>query len=195
MARDLVEVAKGNAAAAISSPALQALRRISLGTIQWPGQAERKYLSGGLTLTDEQRRQATALRDEIQAGLDSSGIPEATKARLAILAKMLMAFPAANATFDAARARGEAYLDALDDIPPWALQDAVRQWNRGEGDGNHDFAPSPARLRKICLGVLAPHGAALAHLNDLLNAWTHEDALDVSRQAPHNEMIPRLRAI
>lgn len=159
---------------------------------------ERKYLSGGLTLTDEQRRQATTLRNEIQAILDSADIPEATKARLAILAKMLMAFPTANATFDAARARGEAYLDALDDIPPWALQDAVRQWNRGEGEGNHDFAPSPARLREICLGILAPYGAALAHLDDLLNVWTIEDAMDVSKQNPRNEpneLIPRLRVI
>ena len=196
MARDLIEAARVSAVEVISSPALQALRRITLGTVQWPGQRPRKYLSGGSTLTAEQRTSALAVKASITAALESASLPEAHGARLAIVAKMLLAFPAANQTYDSARARGEAYLDALDDVPPWALVDAVQAWNRGSGDGNHDFAPSPARLRELCLRALEPHRQALDHIEDLLNVWTLDDATDVSKQQqPQGGLIPKLRVM
>lgn len=45
----------------------------------------------------------------------------------------------------------DSYLDSLDDIPSWAVKEAVRKWNRGECGDGHDYQwrPAPAVLRKI----------------------------------------------
>lgn len=48
------------------------------------------------------------------------------------------------------RARG--FLTALDDLPPWSVEEACRRWLRGEaGDQNYSFAPSPPQLRGIAI--------------------------------------------
>ena len=167
--------------ALISSPELLALRRISLGTIQHPGLPNRRYLSGGITLTADQRLRiashVTALRNHATAD-DSQ---ENRKARLGLLASMLMAYPTGNATEETGKARASAYLSALDDLPPWSIAEAVRRWHRGEGggkDANYRFAPAPAELRHAALQILQPAKQTIAHLEAVLDALTIERAMD-----------------
>jgi hypothetical protein len=121
------------------------------------------------------------------------------KARLALLAKMLMGYPMANASEAANEARAEAYLIALDDAPPWAINEAIRRWHRGEGggsDANYRFAPAPAELRYAVMQILQLAKQTIAHLEALLSAPTAERAMD---PAPlFSEMPtprPQLRAL
>lgn len=194
MANDLIAAAAKRAELTISSPALRRLLALPLGTVQHPGQRPRKYLAGGLKLTSEQRADAMAAHANITAALDSATMPEAHDARLAIVTRMLLAYPVAGASAESGKARGGVYIDALDDLPPFALQAAVRAWGRGEGEGNHDFAPSPARLRTLALRDVERHRTAVAKLDDLLSAQTIDEAMDSTRDpAPVPALVAKLR--
>jgi len=106
---------------------------------------------------------------------------ENQKARLGMVAAMLMAYPMAVGSEEAGRARATAYLAGLDDLPPWAIAATIRRWHRGEGggkDANYRFAPAPAELRYAVMQLLQPVKQTIAHLNMLLSALTIERAMD-----------------
>jgi hypothetical protein len=98
----------------------------------------------------------------------------------------LLASPVANGTQEAGRARAEAYLVALDDIPPWAIAEAIKRWHRGEcGHGyNYRWAPAPAELRELSNERLRPAKETIAHLEALLGALSLERAMDPSPVDP-----------
>jgi hypothetical protein len=123
--------------ALISSPELLQLRRISLGTVKHPGQPTRKYLSGGLTLTADVRARIGARLAEMRAVAEADDGQENRKSRLALIASMLMAYPMAGGSEETGKARAQAYLAALDDVPPWAIADAIKRW-RGRAQRQHD---------------------------------------------------------
>ncbi|MCK1437067.1 hypothetical protein IVA97_18340 [Bradyrhizobium sp. 15] len=99
---------------------------------------------------------------------------------------MLLAFPAAGSASEAAaQARSDVYDDALSDVPPWAINNAIKRWSRGEvpsdlalGPVNYTFAPSPAVLRKIAKYELAPFQEQAVKLRRLLKAIPLERAMD-----------------
>lgn len=70
----------------------------------------------------------------------------------------------------------EDYLDAIEDIPAWAVREAIRKWNRAESpklDGKpHDFnwRPAPPTLRQLALVEVAGVKARLLELNNLVTA-------------------------
>lgn len=164
-----------------SSPECVAWRRISLGTIQHPGLPLRKYLSGGLTLTAEQRAKIAAKVDELRTVSEADDAPENRKSRLGLVANMLMAYPMSGGSEESGRARATAYLSAIDDVPPWAVSEAIRHWHRGEGggrDANYRFAPAPAELRYAAMQLLQPARQTISHLEGVLNALTIERAMD-----------------
>jgi len=147
--------------------------------VQWPGQPMRTYLAGGLKLTDEERAQAERTLDRLRRELIAADDPKTRDQRLGIIGKMLLAYPIANASTESGRARGEAYLDALDDVPPWALAAAVRRWNRGGAGDDHDYRwpPAPAVLRKIAVAELATLKPTVLHLENLLAAVPVDEAM------------------
>lgn len=176
MGTELAKAAE-NPLALISSPDLRMLRRISLGTVEWPGIPPRKYLSGGSTLTDSERRRAEALLAELEAATLAHG--DVRKEQFGLISKMLLTYPVANASTESGKARGEAYLEALDDVPPVVLAQAIRQWNRGEaGDHDYRWAPAPAVLRAVCTKIREPLMSAAADLRALLGAVSLERAMD-----------------
>lgn len=179
MARE-ISIRNVDLQALISSPELLAWRRISMGTINHPGLPSRKYLSGGLTLTADDRARMAAKVAELEAISESDDGTETRKVRLALLGNMLMAYPTSGGSEESGRARAGAYLVALDDVPPWAIAEAIRRWHRGEGSngGNHRFAPAPAELRFATMQILQPAKQTAAHLNSILNALTIERAMD-----------------
>jgi len=166
--------------ALISSPECLAWRRISLGTVNHPGLPTRKYLSGGLTLTDSQRALIEAKVKELRTASESDDKPENQKSRLALVANVLMAYPVSGGSEESGRARAQAYLAAIDDIPPWAISETIRKWHRGEcgPDHNYRFAPAPAELRAAAMKLLQPAKQTIAHLEGLLNALTLDRAMD-----------------
>lgn len=157
----------------------------------------RKYLSGGLILTDSERARIGAKVAEMQAISESDTDPENQKSRLGIVANMLMAYPMSGGSEETGRARAMAYLAALDDVPPWAVADAVRRWHRGEcgSDHNYRFAPSPAELRHAVMDILQPAKQTIAHLSSILTALTIERAMDPAPIEASERKLPKLRAM
>lgn len=114
----------------------------------------------------------------LEAAERANDAPETRRERLGIIAKMLLAYPVAGASPEAGKARGEAYLDALDDVPPWAIAEAVKRWHKGQcGDHDYRWAPAPAVLRAAALEQLIPLRAAAKHVSGLLAAQSLEDAM------------------
>jgi hypothetical protein len=182
--------------ALISSPELLQLRRISLGTVKHPGQPTRKYLSGGLTLTADVRTRIGARLAEMRAVAEADDGQENRKSRLALIASMLMAYPMAGGSEETGKARAQAYLAALDDVPPWAIADAIKRWHKGQFSGEHNyrFAPAPAELREGCMHILQPAKQTIAHLEDVLSASTIDEAMDPAARAA-TPSVPRLKVI
>lgn len=159
----------------------------SLGTVRWPGQSTRLHFQGGATFSEEDRAEAKALLVDLRATVtgDYLGPQNAAQARLVLLTKMLMGFPTAGDTSEAAAAaRLDVYDDALAEMPPWAVEIAIKRWTRGECDGlgmgvlNYNFAPGPAILRRLCMDELRPLLSQIDRLTRLLAAVPLEVAMD-----------------
>jgi hypothetical protein len=150
-----------------------------------------------LTLTE--RAQISAKVDELRRVSEADDGTENRRARLGIVANMLLAYPMAGASEEAGKARAGAYLAALDDIPAWAIAEAVRRWHRGEcgAERNYRFAPAPAELRQVASDLLRPARDTVAHLERVLAALTLEQAMDPSYQAPGKPgvNVPKLRSV
>jgi hypothetical protein len=140
----------------------------------------RKYLSGQLTLTDDERFCIRRKIAELRAACESNDGTENRKARLGLVANLLLASPIPNGTSEAGRARAEAYLLALDDIPPGVIAEVIKRWHRREcGHGyNYDWAPAPGVLRELSLECLRPVNEAIAHFEAVLGALSLERAMN-----------------
>jgi hypothetical protein len=165
----------------------------SIGTTQWPGQPVRLDLPTGVVLSAEDRAGASARVRELGEIITGSNLTpkEIAKARLALLTRMLLAMPMGGSSSEAAaEARADMYDDALSDIPPWAIDAAIKRWIKGEvpelrmGSLNFTFAPAPAILRKICKLELQPYEDQSLKLTRLLAAIPIERAMDPSPIAP-----------
>lgn len=92
------------------------------------------------------------------------------------LTRMLLTLPSQRTSEIGAEAAGEAFMVALDDIPYWATEEAIRLWYRGEHDQDQkapfDFSwrPSPAVLRKLAKRMEWRIGSRVTDLNKLLGA-------------------------
>lgn len=86
--------------------------------------------------------------------------------------KMMMVLPSREAGDLANEAKGEAYMAALEDVPSWAVQEAMRKWHRGECGAKHDYKwqPAPATLRELAMTETYRVKAVRRQLNDLLLA-------------------------
>lgn len=146
----------------------------------------RTYLSGGLTLTDDERSCIRRKVAELRAASEADNGTENRKARLAIVGNLLLSYPIPNGTQEAGRARAEAYLVALEGIPPWAIAEAVKGWHRGEYGHGYDYrwAPAPAELRQLSVELVRPARETIAHLEEVLSAVSLERALDTSPIEP-----------
>jgi hypothetical protein len=86
---------------------------------------------------------------------------EAQQETLRALTKLMLVLPSTTQNELSAEARGEAYLDALDDVAPWAVRSAIRRWQRGECALNpqgkpydYHWCPAPAELRRVAMTEL-----------------------------------------
>ena len=170
-----------------SLPLHLAKRVNSLGTVNWPGQRVRFHLPSGSKLTETERNEATALLAELEAKVSGNDVgPEnAAKARLTLLTNMFLGYPIAGDTSEtAAAARLNLYNDALTDLPPRAIDAALKRWSRGECDHlgmgtlNYNFPPAPAVLRRLCLSEMEPLQNQIRMLRRLLSAVSIERAMD-----------------
>lgn len=131
-------------------------------------------------MTDDQRLCIRRKIAELRAASEADNGTENRRARLALVGNLLLAYPIANGTSEAGRARAEAHLVALDDVPPWAIAEAIKRWHRGEcGQGyNYRYAPAPAELRQLSKERVRPGREAIAQLEAVLAAISLERAMD-----------------
>ena len=104
---------------------------------------------------------------------------------------MVLAMPTGCSSSEAAaEARADMYEEALSDIPPWAIDAAIKRWGKGDvpelgmGSLNFTFAPASAILRKICKLELQPYEDQALKLTRVLEAISLERAMDPSPIAP-----------
>lgn len=91
-------------------------------------------------------------------GETPDGDERAQQRTLVAVTKLTLTLASQKASHTAAEARGEAFMMALDDVPYWATEAAIRGWYRGEsvpppGEA-YDFkwVPDPATLRRLARG-------------------------------------------
>lgn len=86
--------------------------------------------------------------------------------------KMMLVLPSKESGDLAMEAKGEAYMAALEDIPCWAVQEAMRRWHRSEYGQKYDYKwqPAPSTLRDLALIETYRVRAVRRKLNDLLLA-------------------------
>jgi hypothetical protein len=108
---------------------------------------------------DELAEHKAALEALYAATPETSAEAEATV--LVSVGRMMLVLPTSRQNEESAEARTEAYLAALDDLPPWAVESAIRLWYRGDcGSNEHGepyncaWAPAPADLRRIAQAEL-----------------------------------------
>jgi hypothetical protein len=160
---------------------LELLER-SLGTVQWPGQGVRLNFPSGTEMSTEERVLVESRLSDLEAITTGANLQpaECSKARLSLLTKLLLGYPAAGAhTEKAAEARVGFYQEAVADIAPWALDAAIKRWVRGDvANTNVDFAPSPGALRRLCETELEPYRVVMTKLRRLQSAVSIERAMD-----------------
>jgi hypothetical protein len=86
--------------------------------------------------------------------------------------KMTLVLPSKEVGELAGEARGEAFMAALDDVPSWAVQEAMRKWHRAEYGPRHDYKwqPAPATLRELAMIEVYRVMGTRRKLNDILLA-------------------------
>jgi hypothetical protein len=91
---------------------------------------------------------------------------------LTTVTKMTMVLPSKETGDLAGEAKGEAFMAALEDVPSWAVQEAMRKWHRSEYGPRHDYKwqPAPATLRELAMIETYRVMAVRRKLNDLLLA-------------------------
>lgn len=187
----------------LSLPPQLARLEKSLGTVNWPNEPTRLNFPSGMDLTEEQREDIKVRLEQIRQATTGENLSQVgcSKARLSLLTKLMLGYPAAGGSSDeAAQSRLSFYQEAVSDIAPWALDAAIKRWVRGDvGKANIDFAPSPGALRRLCEEELEPFEAQTVKLKRLLAALPIERAMDPTPIAPEERRAelgaPKLKVI
>ncbi|KQP61076.1 hypothetical protein ASF39_15505 [Methylobacterium sp. Leaf108] len=142
------------------------------------------------------QRAAIARRIE---DLHAASMPGPIASTLAVIGAIVNRNAAARQDADLADIEIEAYRDALDDLPAWAVREALRRWRRGEVGGdrrNLDFAPKEHRLRSIALSIEAVVRGQIVRLQRLLEAEEEpERPTEAEREATLKEVQARMKAV
>ena len=140
------------------------------------------YLSSGLTpLSDVERAAAEQIVADCEALIAAPSSDDEDVEKLTLLTKMFMAKPSAGMSDLGAASRGESYMVALDDLPAWAIAEAIKLWYRGDVQGftvdDFKWTPDSAVLRKIAKGLIEPYRENIKTVQRLLEAKPLEEVL------------------
>ncbi|RXH31997.1 hypothetical protein [Bradyrhizobium zhanjiangense] len=103
--------------------------------------------------------------------------PRCEAETLVLITKMMLALPSSQQNELGAEATGEAFQVALEDLPTWAVDAAMRKWYRGQcGLNQHGqpydyrWRPAPADLRRVAFSARYAVFAQVRALQRLLDA-------------------------
>jgi hypothetical protein len=118
-------------------------------------------------------------------------------AALLIITKMLKTLSGHRLDEAGAEASGEAYMTAIEDLPIWALDEAMRCWYRGDCAGEHDYhwRPDPAELRAITLQACRPVMERLQNVIGVLEAKPEREYTPEQRESNLKRLPAILRGI
>lgn len=137
--------------------------------------------------TPEQRQAMTSHQESLRSFLQQTpAVDPSAETRIATAVSKLLTVLAGERKSDLVEeARGEVYLDVLDDVPSWAVEAAVRRWFKHDCGSdergkpyNYVFAPDPGTLRKIAQEDVHALGARIGKLQRLLDAREYVDCRD-----------------
>jgi hypothetical protein len=115
--------------------------------------------------------------------VDTPAASETAETRVATAVSKLLTVLAGERKSDLIEeARSEVYLDVLDDVPCWAVENAVRRWFKhdcgtDERGRPHDYRwpPDPGTLRRIAQEDAAALAARIDRLQRILEAREYVD--------------------
>jgi hypothetical protein len=185
MARN-VQVARNKSIPSLP-PRLAALAG-AVGTVRHPGQPERHHLQIGWAMSALEKAEAATLLASLTSALDPTASFDdqpGPMAKAALLTKLIRGLAGAAEMSDVvAAAKIEMYADAIEDLPAWSIDVAIKRWGKGscpaeiEERPKYAFPPAPATLRALaCLELDAPRRDA-RKLEGLIAAVPLERALD-----------------
>lgn len=136
-------------------------------------------------MPNDVQRQAMLQHQEILTGLlrDTPALSSSAETRVATSVSKLLTVLAGERKSDLIEeARSDVYLDVLDDVPCWAVENAVRRWFRhdcgtDERGKQHDYrwAPDPGTLRKIAQEDCSAFGERIWKIQRVLDAREYVD--------------------
>lgn len=180
----------------------------AVGSIQHPGQPVRYHLQTGWKMEEADRAEARRLLSTLDALTHPLAPFEGRDGGMvkgALITKIVKGLGGAADVADiVAGAKVENYADAIEDLPAWCIDSAIKRWNRGqcpewiEKKPNYNFPPAPATLRKMAFLDFGPVRESAGKLRKLVNAEPMADALDPDKlpkptSAGGREFVPALR--
>ena len=131
-------------------------------------------LPKGLMLGKEQRMLIEQHVANLTAVLAMTPIEDERHGELTLttVTKMMLVLPSREAGDLANEAKGEAYMAALEDVPSWAVQEAMRKWHRKECGPKYDYVwqPGPSTLREVAMAEVYRVMWVCRRLNEVLVA-------------------------
>lgn len=174
----------------------------AVGAVQHPGQPVRYHLQQEWAMSDLERKEAVSLLSTLSSDLspealfeivddDGARLEPGHLAKGALLTKMIRGLAGvAEPSAVTSAAKIEMYADAIEDLPAWSIDKAIKRWAVGEcptsieESPNYTWPPSPATLRKMAMLELHLPRRYVAMLTNLVDAIPMEDALNPDWKAP-----------
>jgi hypothetical protein len=119
------------------------------------------------------------------------------EATMVAVSKMLLVLPSRESGDLGGEAKGEAFMDALEDVPFWAVQEAMRKWHRGEHGSKHDYKwqPAPAVLRDLAMVETYQVMGTRRRLKELLIAEPLVEFTDAYRAEMREKLTAVVRGV
>lgn len=156
-------------------------------------------ISDKLAPTDEQRDVLKARGREIADGLKPADGNQARTVISALVNRLLVTYPQSErATEQEARAAIAGYVEALVDLPLWAVNASCQGWIRGEADGDNRFRPSAAELRTLAQRKLMPFRQEVEQIRRILTANVYREPTQEERDrviARHQQILAETIAV
>lgn len=132
------------------------------------------------------------------AELERACRPGPAEKTLSYLAELITEYAPARIDAETVSIKADAYLDAVEDLPAWAVREAIRRWRRGEVSGDPqdlNFAPKPARLRRIASTIAQAASGQALRLQRILDAEPEDERSDDERAAMSRQIAAEINEV